>query len=223
MNYTAESHDRLHLAELMRDFSVDFPPNAEDASKSIHLRFEKLDIEQFSLALRPYNDDEFDSRFQSLPLKTHSYLYQHILSNAGQYRKVSDPNDGKIFFGLRQQFEGSHPNNIFEGVRVACSYLTRSTLTPIPNVVKFYQQIVHVHPFYDANGRVGRFITSVYLDYHGYHISWQGMRKNEKWLKKLNACHCRMGQDIYQNYLQILVNHWEKFITRKEVIAGFKE
>ena len=130
----------------------------------------------------------------------------------------SDPNEGKILFGLRQQFEGSHPNNISEGVQVACSYLTRSTSTPITNVVKFYQQIVHVHPFYDANGRIGRFITSVYLDYHGYHISWQGMRTNEKWLKKLNACHRRMGQDIYQNYLQILVNHWEKFITRKEVI-----
>lgn len=215
MNHTTESHDREYLAELMRDFPVQNPPSLEIASKLLLLRFEKLNVEQFSAALVPLSDDEFVQRFHSLPLKIHRYLFRDILSNAGMFRNYRDLEGGRIFFGPSQKFQGTPPLRIVDGVKEACSYLGRSVSDPISAVVRFYQLFVLVHPFYDANGRIGRFITSVYLDYHGYHLFWVKMHRNQKWLRKLNACHKRPGDE---RYLQELVKHWKKFILRKDEI-----
>jgi fido (protein-threonine AMPylation protein) len=199
----------------MRDFPVQNPPSLEAASKLIHLRFESLNFEQFSNALFRLNDGEFIDRFRSLPLKMHQYLFQGILSNAGLYRSLRDSGKGQIFFGLSQKFQGASPTKISGGVKEACAHLVRNSNDPISAVVRFYQLFVLIHPFYDANGRIGRFITSIYLDYHGYYISWTRMHRNQKWLKKLNACHKRPGDD---RYMLQLVKHWEKFICRKEEI-----
>ncbi len=207
----------------MRDFPVASPLSIDAASKSLHLRFEKLDIEQFSLQLRGYSEEEFLARFNVLPRKAHGYLYKDILSNAGQYRQIGDPNKGYIYFGPNQKFSGFSPNTISDGVKQACSFLKRDSLEPIVDVVTFYQQFVRVHPFYDANGRIGRFMTSIYLDYHGFHISWAGLRRNQKWLQKLNGCHLRMAQSSYNQYLHYLVNHWKKFISSKATILHSEE
>jgi fido (protein-threonine AMPylation protein) len=219
-HHRLEGDEREHLEALMRDFPAAPPLSLEEAIKSIHIRFEKLDFEQFSSNLRGYDDRGFVDRFQNLPRKAHRYLYQDILSNAGEYRKSSDPENGEILFGPRQRFRGWKPENIAEGVNHACSLLQKSTSTPIENVVTFYQQFVCVHPFYDANGRIARFMTSIYLDYHGYHMSWSGLRKNQQWLKKLNDCHVRMKTVQYRQYLEYLFQHWQRYISLKDSILG---
>jgi fido (protein-threonine AMPylation protein) len=215
LNHTFESADKEHLAELMRDFPVENPPSLETASNLLLLRFEKLNVEQFSAALLPLNDTEFAERFHNLPRKMHHYLFRDILSNAGMYRNDRDLKGGCIFFGPSQKFHGASPSRIAEGVQEACSHLRRGVEDPIAAVVIFYQQFALVHPFYDANGRIGRFITRSYLDFHGYYISWTRMHQNQKWIKKLNACHRRPGDE---RYMRLLVNHWKKFILRKTEI-----
>jgi len=215
LNHTFESAEKEHLTELIRDFPVENPPSFETASKLLFLRFEKLNLEQFSAALLPLNDAEFAERFHSLPRKMHHYLFRGILSNAGMYRNDRDVKGDCIFFGPSQKFHGVSPPRIAEGVQEACSYLRRDVGDPITAVVKFYQQFALVHPFYDANGRIGRFITSIYLDFHGHYISWTKMDKNQKWIKKLNECHKRPGDD---RYMRRLVNHWKKFILLKNEI-----
>jgi len=202
----------------MRDFPVENLPNIDLASKLIHLRFGQLNSEQFAASLAPLNDTEFSERMHSLPWKMHHYLFRDILSNAGLYRNHRDPEEGCIYFGPNQQFKGSSPYKITSGVNEACSHLTRNSSNPISRVVKFYQVFVYVHPFYDANGRIGRFITDIYLNYYGRHLSWKKLHQNQKWLKKLNSCHRRFGKENYDQYIQILINHWTKFILRKEDI-----
>jgi Fic family protein len=202
----------------MREFTVASSPPIDLALKLIHLRFGQLHAEQFAIALAPLSDTEFRDRICSLPLKIHHYLFREILSNAGLYRNYNDSNQGGIYFGPNQKFLGRSPSDIMEGVNDACSCLGRNDSDPVTCVVAFYQQFVLVHPFYDANGRIGRFITDVYLSYYGYHISWKRMHQNQKWLSKLNACHQRVDQDSYGEYLQYLVNHWQKFILHKEDI-----
>ena len=203
----------------MRDFPVGSnPPDVDLASKLIHLRFGQLNSEQFASALESLDDAEFSERMKKMPQKMHSYLFHGILSNAGLYRNYRDPGGGNIYFGPAQQFAGYSPDRITSGVNEACSCLTRNSGNPIVRVVKFYQLFVFVHPFYDANGRIGRFVTNIYLNYYGLHLSWKKMHQNQKWLKKLNNCHRRLGQESYDQYLQILVEHWSKFILRKEDI-----
>ena len=218
MNHTFDSHDREHLAELMHDFPVENPPSIDQASKLIHLRFDKLNPEQFTVALAPLSDTEFSKRMKSLPWKMHQYLFQGILSNAGLARSYIDPEKGSIYFGPRQQFKGFSPDRITNGVDMACSYLARHTNDPIGSVVNFYQLFVYVHPFYDANGRIGRFITNIYLNHHGLYLSWKRLHHNQKWLRKLNNCHKRFGQCNYDDYLQLVIEHWWKFILRREDI-----
>lgn len=213
-----EGEEREHLEALMRDFPTTSPPSINEASKSIHIRFEKLDIEQFSGNLRQYDEAGFLDRFKSLSCKTHHYLYQDILANAGEYRKSTDPDKGEILFGPRQRFRGWRLGEIACGVVQACSFLGKNTQTPVENVVTFYQQFVCVHPFYDANGRIARFMASIYLDYHGYHMSWSGLRRNQQWLKKLNDCHVRMKTSQYGQYLGYLIQHWQRNISSKESI-----
>lgn len=218
MTHSTDSHDRDHLAGLMREFPVTSPPNVDQALKLIHLRFGQLNAVQFAVALAPLNDTEFRDRICSLPLKMHRYLFHGILSNAGLYRNYNDSDQGSIYFGPNQKFLGRNPSDIAAGVKDACSCLGRSDSDPLSCVIAFYQQFVLVHPFYDANGRIGRFITDIYLNYYGYHISWKRMHQNQKWLSKLNACHQRVGQDSYGQYLQYLLNHWQQFILHKEDI-----
>lgn len=112
-----------------------------------------------------------------------------------------------FFFGPNQQFSGYSPYDIPTGVNGAYSFLIQDAGEPVVQVVRFYQLFVYVHPFYDANGRIGRFIMDVYLHYYGRHISWKKLNKNQKWLKKLNDCHRRVGQESYDRYSQILTNH----------------
>lgn len=220
MHDSPRSHDRDILASLMQDFPViaPNPPSLDLALKLIQLRFEKLDTEQFSVALSSLSDEEFAERFYSLPRKVHRYLFSGILSNAGLCRNRHDPEGGSIYFGSNQQFRGANPKKIIDGLKTACSHIKKESNDPISDIVRYYQQFVHVHPFYDANGRIGRFITNIYLDFHGYHISWEKMRRNQKWLKKLNNCHKRIGQESYEKYMQILTTHWSKFITSKDII-----
>lgn len=223
MNHKPESHDREYLAELMEDFPVGTPPDVGLASKLLHLRYSTLKIEQFTNALNPLGDDEFVERFQTIPLKMHRYLYNGIVSNAGIYRNGKDPNGGLIFFGPKQKYRGHSPHTISAAVKDVCSLLTRGEVDPVSTVVQFYQQFVFIHPFYDANGRIGRFVTTLYLDYHGYYISWKRMHQNQKWLKKLNNCHNRMGGYRYESYLELLITYWKQFIKRKEEIEPLFE
>ncbi len=153
----------------------------------------------------------------------HRYLFQGILSNAGLSRNEKDPKQGLILFGPRQQFKGYSPHKITSGVKEACSFLFQNSSNPVSSVVRFYQLFVYVHPFYDVNGRIGRFITNIYLNYHGLHFSWKKLHQNQKWLKKLNNCHKRHDQETYEQYMQILINYWEKFILRKEDIDPLQQ
>lgn len=92
----------------------------------------------------------------------------------------------------------------------AASHLILRTDDSVYHAVKFYQQFVQIHPFYDANGRIGRFLLEIYLNLHGIGMQWKKLYANEKWIKKLNDCHRRKGASEYERYLGYLVSHWNK-------------
>ncbi len=197
---------------LMRDFPVNDSPSISETLKIIHARYDKLNSDRLVNVLSCVSRAEFSRVFSLLPIILHSYLFKGIISNYDCYRQVTDVNNGIVHFGPNSKFNGYSPQNIDEGVRMACSSLIIDDGKAVYNAVKFYQQFVMVHPFYDANGRIGRFIVEVYLNFYGIGIVWKKLCANTQWLKKLNNCHKRFNGREYDRYLDLLVAHWKKFV-----------
>lgn len=211
-----KSHERAYLASLLADFSVNPELKAEQAVTLIQTRYAALlrhtDILSDLLSM-PEDDGVLPAT--TLPRMIHDFLYRGILSNAGQYRSSTEPNDGIVHFGRGQKFSGLPPSQIEFETRDILSFLPLENADSVWGAAKFYQRFVQIHPFYDANGRIGRAIVTAYLDLHGLYMNWEVMEKNNKWLKCLNDCHKRYSKPIYDTYLTYHVNHWRKFIAPK--------
>ncbi|RWX46168.1 Fic/DOC family protein [Candidatus Electrothrix aarhusensis] len=210
MNHQSDSHDRAHFRELLEDFPVPCPPVLDIALRTVHARFDQLNTEKFIHKLGTLDPEECQKLFIHLPGILHGYLFEDIFANAGLYRQIQDPNNGIIFFGPRQQFQGTPPEGIKGEIQQAVSHLIPRTNKPVYQAIKFYQQFVRVHPFYDANGRIGRFLLEIFLNLHGIGMQWKKLYANEKWIKKLNDCQRRKDVPEYERYLGYLVSHWNQ-------------
>jgi fido (protein-threonine AMPylation protein) len=186
------------------------PPALDNALRTVHARFDKLNTESFISKLGQLRPEEYQRVFIHLPCILHRYLFENILANAGLYRQIQDPNNGIVLFGPRQQFQGTPPGRIKAEIQQAVSHLLPRTNEPVYQAVKFYQQFVQTHPFYDANGRIGRFLLEIFLNLHGIGMQWKKLYVNEKWIKKLNDCHRRRESSEYECYLGYLASHWNK-------------
>lgn len=153
----------------------------------------------------------------------------YYLSNAGKIRSISDPNSGRIHFGgqkhqrLQARFQGVSTLNIEQELNVAFAHLKSDAENSIDQALRFYQHFVKAHPFYDANGRIGRLIVSIYLYSFEYYVLWAQFdgSKNGQFIKKLNNCHKRMdsghGFEEYFGYLyDFFIEHVVTFDELKD-------
>ena len=208
--------DQDYLSDLIESFPVDsaHPVDLKTAQKKIQLRHNVLSWENRAELLEVFTKESFFRDIELLPRTLHLILYKDILSNAGDYRQSDEPGGGTVRFGATRQYQGTPPDYIGKRVIQAVSILERDSLEPISCALKFYQKFVFIHPFYDANGRIGRFIVSLYLHFHQFIIDWEHLERNERWLKTLNECHDRMEAtpSVYERYIGYMVNHWRKSI-----------
>lgn len=233
--------EQTYLRDLIKDFPYRKKISVLRAEKLLVTRYRQLE-KNISTILRilddkelaeklskhfnkyPPGEDLLPRQFYFLIFLFHDYLFSRILSNAGQFRKSSDPYGGKIGFGGSDyrmigdlKYSGS-PCNQIENDLIACfSLLTKDSLDPVASSVEFYRRFVKIHPFYDANGRIGRLILSIYNLYHGIYVKWSeiesGGNKSEL-IKKLNECHKREGQYIYSTHFGFLVKFFRKFTIK---------
>ena len=88
---------------------------------------------------------------------------------------------------------------------------------PVRASAVFYYELSAIHPFYDANGRIGRLIVSLYLYRFGYRMDWQTLLENQNtFLKKLNHCIKRRetNASTLNRYINYLVRFWTKYVHR---------
>lgn len=156
-------------------------------------------------------------------------MFEGVLSNAGEFRKATDPNHGFVAFGGNLQrnpwgskFKGSPPEQIEAGLKSAFDLLSKNDMDPVRTSIIFYQKFVHIHPFYDANGRVARFLLTLYLLFHGHYVLWKQLEEGKKneFLKKLNSCHLRQQSGAYNDYLEHLYRFGKKFVVSKESFSA---
>lgn len=199
---------------------LDFPveggvTEVVDALDLLYTRYKALGINRYSSITTLIPEKHLCQYFKELILSIHGFLFQDILSNAGAFRNKNESNQGYVYFGPNKRFSGSLPVKLDDEVSKACQHLIKSPRDPRENALLFYQHFVCIHPFHDTNGRIGRFIVDVYLNIHGYRMSWKKLSKNDQWLRKLNECHKRLELHNFNTYFQYLFNYFEPFITQK--------
>jgi fido (protein-threonine AMPylation protein) len=221
------SQELDYLAELMADFPVEGSPinSVEDAESLLQLRYQALldalvDSKELLKRLRSIPDKvDFSPIFETLTKFIHLTLFKDILSNAGNYRQPTEPKGGVVYFGpqkgVQPRFIGTPAGEIEQALSIIFRHLSKRADNPIASAVIFYQQFVRVHPFYDANGRICRLLVSLYLDYHRYYIKWDDLQHQGKWIHKLNACHDRQHQELYDEYLGYLIDHFLNYVSNK--------
>lgn len=212
---------------------------ASKAIEKIYTRYEEL--KQKRLEIINHTKQSKDGYYDRC-LKIHSYLYKDILNNAGQFRQINDPNKGNVYFGgiscktMRDKFTGTNPNFIESELKEAFNILFNSDYEPLEKSIRFYAEFVAIHPFYDANGRIGRYIVDIFLQTNNYYVDWQSLNKQHgKFLRKLNFCHSVRSkhklflycthpssycsqQNIYwmsvrDKYIGYLLKFWRKFVS----------
>lgn len=223
------------LSDLIDDFPVGKNLNVRKCWKKIRDRYRAInDIQIYDIIIKTLTElsSELQSPYYSrLSKLIHKILFKDILSNAGDYRQSIDPNIGYIGFGgfnhrrRGTKFRGTNPEDIASEVIIACSYLTDNSHDPVWNSIRFYQKFVHVHPFYDANGRIARFIVTFYLRYQGYYVKWRNLEegKKDKFLKKLNKCHIREGKHGFNKYFKYLYDYWQDHVVLLSSLSPDKD
>lgn len=195
------------IQDLLSDFSKKPGISVEDVSNISWTRFNTL-----SGLLSDLNLPE--ETYEQIPRLVHKFIFNDLFTFAGKYRNKSDPKGGRIHFGLQKahshkaEFTGSSPNKIDAEVKEAIKYLTKDAADPVFNAAVFYQKFVKTHPFYDANGRIGRLITTIYLKSHGLELSWHDFKDKKSFLSKLNRCHVNPTEETYS----FLAGYLRKFI-----------
>jgi len=221
------SQESEYLAELIRDFPVSISAieTVAEIEAKIQARYQSLldrliDSDPLLAVMDSIDEHDFFSIFGSVAIESHRVLYGGILSNAGNYRQSTEANSGTVFFGPQRggapEFIGTPADRIENELVDAFRNLTKRSSDPVSAAVKFYQQFVRIHPFYDANGRICRLLVSVYLDYHKRYVDWENLQRQGEWIGKLNACHRRQGQErLYEEYLGYLTRYFAAHVRNK--------
>lgn len=246
---SVNDHEHEYLAELIKDFPPNLKVNVDEALKEIASRYKYLESHAetlFNQKLKSEIPEEVISRFvnkfnieeRTLTLAViyyifiksiHFYLFKDILGNAGEIRKIDDPNSGFVGFGGESKtrfgklkFQGYPPKKLKYEILKILLVLEPKTESPIGNAIEFYQKFVLLHPFYDVNGRIARLVVSFYLKIHGYHVKWRILNTTKRniFLKRLNECHKRTGTELYPKYLKYLIDFFSDYVTPISELTG---
>lgn len=226
------NNEVTYLEGLIRDFPPPNPPPASEAIVTLGTRYTQLEASVESFAdIFAKGPNALTVVFSESTRLIHQYLFQDIVSNAGSYRQEADPNGGFVGFGKdksrnphQMEFAGLSPNLIEPKLRAVFASMSLTNPNPVRQGIWFYQQFVFIHPFYDANGRIARFLVSVYMHCYGKIVDWKSLeeKRKSKFIKKLNGCHNHYSHD-YEKYLGYLIDFWGDYLSpipSEEMEAG---
>ena len=248
------SHELENLAGLLADFGAGrwTPDRVSEASAEITAR--SLRLESFfevsagvvQAAANDATGFSLAEVFDAVARDAHFDLFASILTTAGRYRQPTDLGGGHVAFGgpkgqtTEPLFRGTPARDLPTTVARAYDRLAdlrngawdsaeavrqRAREQATDAAVLFYCDWSGVHPFYDGNGRVGRYVVSVYLLLHGRNVRWGDLDAQEsKWSKRINgSLKQRTNQDARtrREYERRLTDFWRSFVDDLPEGSGF--
>ena len=200
--------------DLLKDFAADPALSAEVVYLKSWSRFNILEQAPLHEIFHQSRILRFIRRpvYSALPQAFHKFIYDGLFTFAGKYRSKDDPHGGNIYFGhqhaqrRKPKFHGEPPDEIEDGVVDAVWFLKNKPKDPLYQASRFYQKFVNVHPFYDANGRIARLITNMYLANHNLSLSWSEFDSKRKFIRKLNRCHLKPDEKNFGYLVNYLTN-----------------
>lgn len=107
-------------------------------------------------------------------------LYDEFIHKEVVWNNPADALDGKIFrkesVDVRKKsgkivHQGLYPEDkIIEAVNAALDMVNNTNLPVLVRIAVFHYYFAYIHPFYNGNGRMARFITSCYLAKHFHYL-----------------------------------------------------
>lgn len=155
----------------------------------------------------------------------HKVLYDRFLTNAGQPRRPGDPGGSRVHFGgipgdrREPRFTGTPAARIDAELATAFARLEdcrggREDEAP-DRAILFYADLSRIHPFYDGNGRAGRFVVSVYLHLHSWLVEWGRIEAREgEFMRRINNVNEKRTAET--DYEAMLLRYWRRHVVRTD-------
>ena len=142
--------EKAYLSELIRDFPPRKTIDVEDAWKQIQIRYSVLDANKENyVSLASIDKRPFNEILLELAKRVHSFMFDNVLSNAGEFRKATDPHNGFVTFGPEltrtawgSKFKGTSPTQIDIELKSAFAILSKEDHDPIRHSILFLCPVV---------------------------------------------------------------------------------
>lgn len=221
------------LRDLLTDFAADGwgPERAEEAFDHVADRYEVVKdlyvIVADAVSAAVGSGASLADACQTVLIEMHRRLFDGILTSAGRTRLASDAGGSDVYFGgpkgqrREMRFTGTPAERIEEELDAAFARLQDHRGKPggrdraRDEAVRFYADLSRIHPFYDANGRTGRFVVSVYLHLHGWLVEWGRLEtKDTEFLRRINNVNEKATAQT--DYDRFLVSFWRRYVVPTE-------
>lgn len=219
------------LRELLADFGVVGwgPERAEETYHLIRARQAFLAdsyVETAEVVERVLSERLSPPRALAILLRmAHESLFGDILTNAGKPRRFGDAGGSRVYFGGNRgdrrepRFTGTPAAQIDTELAAAFERLedcrgNRTDEAP-DRAILFYADLSRIHPFYDGNGRAGRFVVSVYLHLHGWLVEWGRIEAREgEFMRRIN--NVIEKKTAVRDYDADLLRYWRRHVIRTD-------
>jgi Fic family protein len=166
------------------------------------------------------NIDKYDYLNIDDLLKSHSFITNNLINEAGLFRTV---NVG-VYAGNVCIHQGCSPNKIKDEITNLFAFLNISDLHILIKSCIFHFELEFIHPFSDGNGRSGRLWQTVILNNYNKLFRYLPIEtviyeNQQKYYQVLNHCSLNKDSTLFVEFmLEVILKSLKKYIDKNVTV-----